>query len=139
LLRTLLRLRHDLVMIGRAAVEPLPEPFRTRLAPWLTRIAEHTDEFLHASAAALLARRPPPPLAAVEAALDGFAAEMAALRHEGLTRNLPLECVERIFALGFALEQMHRNLNDLARCVGEFAPPHAAHPTMAAAAKPFPR
>ena len=40
LLRTLLRLRHDLVMIGRAAVEPLPEPFRTRLAPWLARIAE---------------------------------------------------------------------------------------------------
>jgi uncharacterized membrane protein YccC len=139
LLRTLLRLRHDLVMIGRAAVEPLPEPFRTRLAPWLARIAENTDEFLHASAAALLARRPPPPLAALEAALDGFAAEMAALRHEGLTRNLPLECVERIFALGFALEQMHRNLNDLARCVGEFAPPHAAHPTMAAAAKPLPR
>jgi hypothetical protein len=47
--------------------------------------------------------------------------------------------VERIFALGFALEQMHRNLNDLARCVDEFAPPHAAHPTMAAAAKPLPR
>jgi hypothetical protein len=30
LLRTLLRLRHDLVMIGRAAAEPLPAPFRTR-------------------------------------------------------------------------------------------------------------
>jgi hypothetical protein len=31
LLRTLLRLRHDLVMVGRAAVEPLPERFRSRL------------------------------------------------------------------------------------------------------------
>ena len=32
LLRTLLRLRHDLVMVGRAAITPLPEAFATRLA-----------------------------------------------------------------------------------------------------------
>src|SRR6266571_401420 len=32
LLRTMLRLRHDLVIIGRAAVAPLPEPLRQRLA-----------------------------------------------------------------------------------------------------------
>ena len=31
LLRTLLRLRHDLVMVGRAAITPLPEAFATRL------------------------------------------------------------------------------------------------------------
>jgi hypothetical protein len=54
----------------------------------------------------LLARRHPPPLDAVAAALDGFAAEMGALRREGLTRTLALEGVERIFALGFALDQL---------------------------------
>ena len=32
LLRTLLRLRHDLVMIGRAALEPFADPVKTRLA-----------------------------------------------------------------------------------------------------------
>jgi hypothetical protein len=136
LLRTLLRLRHDLVMIGRAALEPLPEPFRTRLGPWLARIAETADDFLRDNAAALLARRNPPPLDAVAAALDRFAAEMAALRGEGLTRTLPLECVERIFALGFALDQMHRNLNDLARCVAESAQPRTTRPALAAGAEP---
>ena len=65
-----------------------------------------------------------------------FAAEMAALRGEGLTRTLPLECVERIFALGFALDQMHRNLNDLARCVAESAQPRTTRPALAAGAEP---
>jgi hypothetical protein len=139
LLRTLLRLRHDLVMIGRAAAEPLPEPFRARLGPWLARIAETADDYLRRSAAALLARRPPPPLDAVAAALDGFAAEMAALRREGLTRTLTLEWVERIFALGFALDQLEQNFNDLARCVAESAQTGAAPPAVAAVSKPSPQ
>jgi len=44
-----------------------------------------------------------------------------ARRREGLTRNLPGDVVERIFALAFALEQLHRNFIDLARCLDEFA------------------
>jgi hypothetical protein len=47
---------------------------------------------------------------------------MAALRREGLTRELGADAVERIFALDFALEQLRLHLRDLARCVGEFAP-----------------
>jgi uncharacterized membrane protein YccC len=39
LLRTQLRLRHDLVMIGRAASEPLPEGFRSRLGPRLDAVS----------------------------------------------------------------------------------------------------
>ena|SRR5256885_14684297 len=38
LLRTLLRLRHDLVMIGRAAAVPLPEAFQMRFAAPLARV-----------------------------------------------------------------------------------------------------
>jgi hypothetical protein len=49
---------------------------------------------------------------------------------------LPLECVERIFALGFALDQMHRNLNDLGRCVAESAQPRTTPPALAAGAEP---
>ena len=60
--------------------------------------------------AALLARRGPPSLNAVESALDAYAAEIAALRRDGLTRSLPSDEAERFFALGFALEQMHLNL-----------------------------
>ena len=67
------------------------------------------------------ARQAPPPLDAVESALDGYAAEFAALRREGLTRDLPDDAVERIFAFGFALDQLCLHLRDLARCVAELA------------------
>jgi uncharacterized membrane protein YccC len=126
LLRTLLRLRHDLIMVGRAAVAPLPGAFGTRLGPWLARVCETFAEYLRASAAALSTGQEPPPLDDVEGALDGYAAEIAALRRQGLTRELPDEAVERIFALGFALDQLHLHLRDLARCLSEFAPARSA-------------
>jgi hypothetical protein len=43
------------------------------------------------------------------------------MRREGLTRDLPDDAVERVFVLAFALEQLRRNFDDLARCVTEFA------------------
>jgi uncharacterized membrane protein YccC len=121
LLRTLLRLRHDLVMIGRAAEVPLPEPIGVRLRQPVDHAASTVAEHLRACGGALRARRGPPPLDAVEAALDAYDAEMAALRSEGHTRVLAAEEAERVFALGFALEQMRRNLADLERCVTEWA------------------
>jgi uncharacterized membrane protein YccC len=121
LLRTLLRLRHDLVMIGRAAVSPLPEAVRSRIASPLAQVGAAFADDLRASAAALRAGRGPPSLDAVAAALDGYAAAFAALRREGLTRSLSGEAAERLFALGFALEQMHANFKDLERCVVEWA------------------
>jgi uncharacterized membrane protein YccC len=121
LLRTLLRMRHDLVMIGRAASEPLPERFRSRLGPRLAAVSTTAAAYLRASAAALSTRGTPPSLDALEAALEGYDAEFAAMRREGLTRDLPDDAVERVFVLAFALEQLRRNFNDLARCVTEFA------------------
>jgi len=121
LLRTLLRLRHDLVMIGRAASSPLPERVRTRLESPLQQAGAALADYLRASAFALQAGRPPPSLNAVETALDGYAAGIAALRRDGLTRGLPGDEAERFFAFGFALEQMHNNLKDLERCVAEWA------------------
>jgi uncharacterized membrane protein YccC len=126
LLRTLLRLRHDLIMIGRAAVAPLPGVFGARLGPWLARMSDTVADYLRASAAALSTRQGPPPLDDVEAALDGYAAEFAALRRQGLTRDLPDDAVERVFAVGFALDQLHLHLRDLARCLAEFAPAPSA-------------
>jgi hypothetical protein len=117
----MVRLRHDIIMIGRAALSPLPGAFLTRLRPHLTRISEACADYLRAGGATLSARQPPPPLDAVESALDGYAAEFAALRREGLTRELPDEAVERIFAFGFALDQLRLHLRDLARCVAELA------------------
>jgi hypothetical protein len=122
LLRTILRLRHDLVIIGRAALMPLPEAFQARLGPWLARAGEAGADYLRACAAALSTRRGPPPLDAVTAALDRYDTEMAALRREGLTRPLPADDVERLFTLGFALDQLRQHFKDLARCVAEFSP-----------------
>jgi uncharacterized membrane protein YccC len=121
LLRTLLRLRHDLVMIGRAAAAPLPDLFQARLGPPLARVVETAADYLRASRVALVARRSSPSLDPVEAALNVYAAEIAAVRRERLTRDLPGEVVERIFALSFALDQLHQNFIDLARCVTELA------------------
>jgi uncharacterized membrane protein YccC len=121
--RTLLRLRHDLVMLGRAATTPLPESIRARLAAPLERVGAAFADYLRASAAALLAGSRPPPLAAVHAALAAYAAEIAALRREGATQNFPVGAVESFFALGFAFEQMQSNCNDLERCVAEWSAP----------------
>jgi uncharacterized membrane protein YccC len=121
LLRTLLRLRHDLVMLGRAAVMPLPPLLHARLGPPLAGIAETVSDYLRASADALEARRDPPPRGAAEAALAGFAAELGVIRRDRLTRDLPVEAVERIFALGFVLDQLGEHLTDLERCVNESA------------------
>jgi uncharacterized membrane protein YccC len=123
LLRALLRLRHDLVMIGRAAVVPLSETLLVRLELPLARAFKTAADYLRGSSAALLERRNPPPLNALETDFDGFEAEIAALRREGITRDLPGDVVERFFALGFALDQMHRDFRDLEQCVREYARP----------------
>jgi hypothetical protein len=57
----------------------------------------------------------------VAAALNAYAVEIARLRAEGVTRSLPGDVAERLFATGFALEQLHQHLKDLDRCVAEWA------------------
>jgi uncharacterized membrane protein YccC len=121
LLRTLLRLRHDLVMIGRAAMVPLPERLQDRLGKSLEHLCAAGVTYLRASATELVNHRGPAALDQVEAAFSTYAAEMSALRAQSLTRDLETEVVERLFALGFALEQLHQNFLDLARCVMEFS------------------
>jgi uncharacterized membrane protein YccC len=121
LLRTLLRLRHDLVMIGRTASEPLPEDLQARFAGSLACITGATGDYLRALGAAMMKRRDAPSRGAVETALRNHAAEVAALRREGSARSLPDDAAERIFALAFALGQLDQDLGGLARCVNRFA------------------
>jgi uncharacterized membrane protein YccC len=121
LLRTVLRLRHDLVIIGRATVTPLPADLQARLAAPLLRISETLAAYLRAIALALRTGVGAPAIWPVQAALRAYATEVAALRGEGLTRGLPGDVIERFFALGFSLEQMRQNLKDLERCVAEWS------------------
>jgi uncharacterized membrane protein YccC len=107
--RTLLRLRHDFVIIGR--------------------IGQDVGEFLGGSATALILRRDSPSLQPAEASLKAYGLAIDSLRNESLTHALSNSEVERLFALSFALEQLHHNLIDLARCVREWAGGVAAKTT----------
>ena len=120
LLRTVLRLRHDVVMIGRATVAPLPIELQARLALPLAKLSDTIGAYLKATAVALRTGAGAPAIWPVQTALQAYAAEVADVRSEGLTRALPGDMIERFFALGFSLEQMRQNLKDLERCVAEW-------------------
>jgi uncharacterized membrane protein YccC len=121
LMRTLLRLRHDLVMIGRATVVPLPDLIQPHLREPLALIVDAAADYLRACGAALMARSSAPSRDAFEAAMGAYMAAIETVRRERLTQNLPSEEVERIFTLAFLVEQLHRNFIDLARCISEYA------------------
>lgn len=121
LLRTILRLRHDVVMIGRSTVVPLPAEVQTRLAAPLTEVSTVIARFLRSAAAALREGAGAPPIHPVHVALQHYAEAVAAVRQDGLIRGQPSDTAERFFALGFSLEQMHQNLCDLDRVVGEWS------------------
>ena len=121
LLRTLLRLRHDIVMLGRVAGCELPDEVAGRLTKPLRHVEAAASDFLRGAAAALHARKPPPRLEAVETAFCDYIEEFGKVRHEGLTRDMRSEAAERFFALGFALEQLRAHLADMHRVVGEWA------------------
>jgi uncharacterized membrane protein YccC len=127
--RTILRLRHDLVMIGRANVVPLPSELRVRLGAPLAKVSDAIVAYLRSAAATLRSGVGSPAIYPVHVALQNYAAEIAALRNEGLTRGLPAEIMERLFALGFSLEQMRQNLKDLERCTAEWCETQVDAPT----------
>jgi hypothetical protein len=124
--RTLLRLRHDFVILIRAAAEPLPVAVAERLAPPLARFGREGSQFLLGCADELSHRNAPPSLEPFDAALKACDSEIAALRREGLTRPLSTAEVERLFALGFALDQLFQNTGDLARRIEEYSTGRAA-------------
>jgi hypothetical protein len=129
LLRTILRLRHDVVMIGRECLVALPGNVQARLDIPLSGVREEIANHLRASAAALRNSVIPPAIGPVQFALQAYADEVAAVRRDGLIRGLPGDAAERFFALGFSLEQMRQNLGDLDRCVAEWsATPPAVRP-----------
>ncbi len=120
LARTLLRLRHDLVILGRAARWPLPVSLKEPLTIPLAAVGKEVKDHLQACAAALLSRQAAPSRAALDLALIRYADEIVTLRRTGQLRELSSEAVERIFAAAFALEQMRLNIIDLDRCAEEW-------------------
>ncbi len=121
LVRAVFRLRNDLVMIGRVGAEPLPDAIVGRLRGPIAQVSDATQQFLRGAADALTQRKNPPARDDVERALDTFTQAIEALRREGATRALEANDIGRLFALGFALEQMRRDFEDFADRVTECA------------------
>jgi uncharacterized membrane protein YccC len=111
LVRTLYRVRHDLVMIGRAAAKPLPAPLTADLGPRLVALRDAAVALLTGLANALGAGRPPPSGDEFDAALKAFDAGM----------NASGDDAERLFTLRFAFEQLAQDLRDLGRRTDELA------------------
>jgi uncharacterized membrane protein YccC len=121
--RTLLRLRHDLVFIGRTASMPVNEVVRHRLRPLLEDVEATGTAYMRACAAALREGSASPSLDAFQCALVAYDADVQAMRDEGLTKALSGEAAERFFAVSFALEEMSRELRDLQQLVCEWRMP----------------
>ena len=113
-LRTIRRLRHDFVMIDRATRDPLPESVAGPLMPSLRELSAALEAFLRETAKAFGKRRAPPVLEEFHRSLTTYYAAMAGIRRQGLTRDLADDATARIFGLAFALEQLGRDLDDLA-------------------------
>ncbi|MGQ0740845.1 MAG: FUSC family protein [Alphaproteobacteria bacterium] len=116
--RTLRRLHHDLVMIGRTASQPLPVPAREALAPAVAKLSDTIADYLLASGNALATRKVPAEFTASDQALAEFAVEVAALYSKS---ELSRDAKDRISALGFALDQLRRDCKDLTARIAEFA------------------
>ncbi|MBF9234958.1 FUSC family protein [Microvirga alba] len=121
LVRTLYRVRHDFVMIGRAASGPLPGALRDRLQPFILTIRDTACALLTELGDALQMRAPPPTSDAIDASLADYAKEMDALRTEHLIEDLPSDAIGRLYALQFAFEQFRQDLDDLTARTHEMA------------------
>lgn len=119
--RTLLRLRHDLVMIRRTIATPLPRIVIPRLRAPLTDLSNEITAFMRATGAALSVRQTPPPIEPINRAIAAYDVAITALREDGTTRLLSVDDVGRLFALGFAFDQLRDHLTDLMNRTAETA------------------
>jgi uncharacterized membrane protein YccC len=113
LCRTLRRLRNGLAMIGHALSEPLPDPARALLDGPAKGALAAVAGLMTASGRSLTARAAAPSLDELEQAVAALEIGIANLRRSGLTRDLPDDALGRLFAIAFALAQLHQNMGDL--------------------------
>ena len=121
LLRTLMRLRHDVVMVRRAVGERELEVLPEHPAQTWSSAAGTGAAILRKLADALSAGQPPERSDAMADAIGEYRAAIDEMRRSQLTRHLPTDTLWRMFGAGFALEQFRRDLDDLVEQVGDFS------------------
>lgn len=124
LLRTLRRMRHDLVMLSRATSQTLPDTLTPRLGPPVAAVTEASATFLRNAATALEQRKAITDSSSHDGAFEFYTGQILALRQEKKFRDLSTDMVGRIYALGFALEQLRLNFRDLNDRVTDFEVKH---------------
>ncbi len=117
--RTLWRVRNDGISLSRA-MGPLPEDVAALIGAPTGALMQAEAAFMRACGSALVAGRRVE-RGDREARLKAFEAAMGNLRQSRLTHELSFDAVGHLFALGFALESLHRNLTDLGDRVDEAA------------------
>jgi uncharacterized membrane protein YccC len=125
--RTLYRVRHDLVMVGRAAVKPLPDSIIADFTPLLASLRTDAGAMLRGISSGLLTRTAAPPIDSYQASVRSLAQALEGLAED--RDRLPREDVARLFTLRFALEQLGEDLRDLGSRTGEMAKAHSGAST----------
>jgi uncharacterized membrane protein YccC len=116
LFRTLMRVRHDLVMLRRAIGGPHEEPLP---AAW-TRAVRVAAASLAGISEALPSSRKCPRSSELAEAVGEYWGALDAIR-ESPGRDLSTDVVGRMFGVAFALDQLRRDLDDLAERTKELA------------------
>jgi hypothetical protein len=116
--RTLMRVRHDVVMLRRAMREGVDQALGEQIAQGWTRAVTTGATALRDVAEALSNGRAPQQSDAVSAAVGDYCPSLdEAARRE----PLPADAAWRLFSAGFALDQFRRDLADLRERAHEFA------------------
>ena len=133
--RTLWRVRTDLVSVERATAMALPPQVSGALGPAAATLLL-AEMALAQRCASGLRSFSPVAREDIAARHDQFADAFAVLRLEGRMRELNFDDAGRVFSLAFALEGLHRDLNDLADRVDELATDKSPPPPSLHAATP---
>jgi uncharacterized membrane protein YccC len=123
IVRTLYRVRHDLVMVGRAAFKPLPEAISANVTPLLASLKLDAGAMLRGIAASLIERTAAPDIDNYQASVRALAQAVEGFAED--RKQLPGDDVARLFTLRFALEQLGEDMRDLASRTSEMAKNHS--------------
>lgn len=122
LARILWRIRNDVALVTRTSLTPLPEAVWSRIEPASQAMLRAAAEEMRGVGARMRAGKGPIDRSRLELEHQTFQETVAALRREGLTRELDFDAAGQVFSLTYALEALYRNLSDLA---DRAAPPAA--------------
>jgi hypothetical protein len=124
--RALRRLSNDLSMVSRTLAGALPPPIADELAASAAGAAAALAGIFREIGTALVAHTAPPSPDDLARRLADCETIVARLHVAGLKPGLAEPDAGRIFGLAFALEQLRRNLDELANRARERAPASAA-------------